>query len=273
MRPTPGAQPATQHILMWRDGTVRASTSLETIERAPKGEAGAVGKEGERSLLWLDLQGDPSPYRALLARDFGLSRITLDVIEEEHERAKLIAGHGYFSLVSHGLAYDEATQEAATPKLDVVFAPGFLLTLHRAPLPWLDDLRESVRADASPENPMARGMPYLLHAVLDALVDSYFPILDVLDGLIDELENATVTSTSNSVQQQLFRMKRALAQMRRVVSPQVEVMNALVMRTGAMIPQESEPYFADVHDHLVRAFEVIDRREARRKLWGFSPGS
>ncbi|HLJ80733.1 MAG TPA: CorA family divalent cation transporter, partial [Ktedonobacterales bacterium] len=56
----------------------------------------------------------------------------------------------------------------------------------------------------------------------------------------------------------LFRMKRALAQMRRVISPQVEVANALITRTGDLIPREAEPYFADVHDHLVRAFEVLD---------------
>ncbi|HEV2579311.1 MAG TPA: CorA family divalent cation transporter [Ktedonobacteraceae bacterium] len=56
----------------------------------------------------------------------------------------------------------------------------------------------------------------------------------------------------------LFRIKRSLAQMRRVISPQVEVANALVGRAGKFIPAEAEPYFADVHDHLVRAFEVLD---------------
>src|SRR5207248_11349504 len=56
----------------------------------------------------------------------------------------------------------------------------------------------------------------------------------------------------------IFRTKRYLAQMRRVISPQVEVMNSLITRTGDLIPTEAEPYFADVHDHLVRTFEVLD---------------
>lgn len=242
-------QTAARHVLIWRDGKMRAGSSLDMITNTPR-EPG--------TLVWLDAQGDPREYRAYLARTFGLRRITLDVIEEERERAKLIEGGGYFSLVVHDLRYNAETEEAETPKIDLVFAPTFLLTFHREPLPWLDRLRESVRADASPENPMARGMPFLLHAVLDTLVDGYFPMLDELDNIIDEMENATVTSTSNAVQQRIFRMKRALAQMRRVISPQVEVTNALVTRTGDTIPQESEPYFADVHDHLVRAFEVID---------------
>jgi magnesium transporter len=91
---------------------------------------------------------------------------------------------------------------------------------------------------------------------LDILGD--FPVLDDIDEIIDELEDVTVNSTSNDVQVRIFRIKRSLTQMRRVISPQVEVANALVGRTGKFIPAKAEPYFADVHDHLLRAFEVLD---------------
>ena len=105
---------------------------------------------------------------------------------------------------------------------------------------------------------MSRGMAFLLYAIFDALTDSYFPVLDDIDGLIDELEDVTVTDTSNEVQVRIFRIKRALAHMRRTLSPQVEVANALVARTGELIPAKAEPYFADIHDHLIRAFEILD---------------
>jgi magnesium transporter len=53
-------------------------------------------------------------------------------------------------------------------------------------------------------------------------------------------------------------MKRAVATLRRVISPQVELTNSLITRTGALIPTEVEPYFADVRDHTVRVFEMLD---------------
>src|SRR5438132_10436423 len=119
-------------------------------------------------------------------------------------------------------------------------------------------LFEEVQVKNADAHLMRRGMPFLLYALLDALVDSYFPVLDDIDGIIDDLEDVTVNSTSNDVQVRIFRIKRSLTQMRRVISPQVEVANALVGRTGKFIPAKADPYFADVHDHLLRAFEVMD---------------
>jgi magnesium transporter len=240
-----------QHLLIWQDNSLRADVSPDEL-RQPK-------REGD-TLIWLDIQDDPANWRKRLAGAFGLKPITLDTITEPAERAKLSEGPGYFHLVVHGLSFSARARgdPAVTPKLDIVFGPHFLVTLRRAELPWLDALRDTVRNAGPEDNVMGRGMAHLLYTVLDYLVDSYFPVLDAIDEAIDALENAAITNTSNDVQARIFRLKRALAHMRRVISPQVEVANALITRTGELIPREVEPYFADVHDHLVRAFEVLD---------------
>jgi magnesium transporter len=238
-----------QHSLVWQNNKIQADVSHAVIAHV---------QDDPHALIWIDLEGDPHSHGPTLAKTFGLSPITIQTIDEEHERAKLVQGHNYFYLVMHGLDYDEKTDEATMPKLDIVFGQNYLLTVHRAPLPWLSTLRDSMRTGALEENLMSRGAAMLLYSVLDTLVDNYFPILDRLDETVDQLEYATVQKTSNEVQARIFRMKRALSQMRRVISPQVEVVNALITRTGDLIPREAEPYFADVHDHLVRAFEVID---------------
>ncbi|MDQ6662480.1 MAG: magnesium/cobalt transporter CorA [Chloroflexota bacterium] len=240
-----------QQLFVWQQGklnTDESITNLHTVLQDPQ------------ALIWLDIkiEGDALKCASMLTSVFNLSHLTLDTIEEEKERARLVRGHSYFHLVVHGLDFDPQTSEASTPKLDIVFGKNFIATLHRSRLPWLDEVSESIRNDDSEENIMSQGMSFLLHDILDTLVDSYFPVLDTLDDLIDDLEDATVNEASNEVQARLFRIKRSLAQMRRVISPQVEVTNALITRTGDLIPTEAEPYFADVHDHLVRTFEVLD---------------
>lgn len=239
-----------RQLLLWRNDKVTCDWSTEALHRTLADPDAHV---------WLDIQGeDVENTGEMLRHDFKLSQLTLDTIAETQERARLVEQHNYFYLVVHGLVFDASNDSSDTPKLDIAFGKNFLVTVHQAALPWLDTLIQTAIKDVSTENIMSRGTPRLLHAVLDTLVDSYFPVMEDLDDVVDELENETVQVADKAVQSRLFRLKRALAQMRRVISPQIEVMNALINRTGDFIPADAEPYFADVHDHLVRTFEVLD---------------
>jgi magnesium transporter len=234
---------------IWQNGKPSIETSLEKLPET---------LNDPQALVWLDIQGDYKPSENMLRNVFKLEHITIQTMCEEHERAKFAESDNYNYLVVHGLVFDTTTEEATTPKLDIVFAKNFIITAHQESLLWLDSLLEEARKNDPEEHLMSRGVAFLLYGILDALTDSYFPLLDTIDDLIDELEDVTVTDTSNEVQLRIFRIKRALAHMRRTISPQVEVANALVTRTGKLIPAKAEPYFADIHDHLIRAFEILD---------------
>jgi magnesium transporter len=236
-------------MIVWQNGSIHINLQLENLPEI---------LSDPQALIWLDIQGDSNPSKGMLKDVFKLQQITIQTMCEEHERAKFAESEDYYYIVVHGLVFDTTTEEAETPKLDVVFAKNFLITAHRESFPWLDVLLEEARKNDPEEHLMSRGVGFLLYSLLDALTDSYFPLLDTIDDLVDELEDVTVTDTSNEVQVRIFRIKRSLAHMRRTLSPQVEVANALVARTGKLIPAEVEPYFADIHDHLIRAFEILD---------------
>jgi len=240
-----------QQLLIWQNGMMEKDASQQMLQQA---------LQDPKAQTWLDiyLEDSSTKYEKLLKETFQLTNLTLDAIQEPKERSRLIEQNGYFYLVMHGLAFNPETHEAETPKIDIVFGHNFLITIRHSSLSWLQQMCENAQKEGNKEQFMGRGTARLLHLVLDTLVDSYFPVLDVLDDEVDELEDATISNASKEVQNHIFRMKKAFAQMRRVVSPQIEVMNALITRTGDFIPTEAEPYFADVHDHLVRTFEVLD---------------
>ncbi|MEP7359371.1 MAG: magnesium/cobalt transporter CorA [Anaerolineales bacterium] len=245
--PDPAMPSSLPRLLIWQNGAIRTDFQPEALREAV---------HDPHALVWLDIAGPDGPVEATLRDVFGLSPITIQSLREPKARARFVEQAGYFSLVVHGMAFDSQANTASTPKLDIIIGKSFIITAHAEPLAWLDELFAAAGRDG--ELLLAQGMAFLLHALLDALVDSYFPVLDDLDDIIDDLEDVTVNSTSNEVQVRIFRIKRALAQMRRVISPQVEVANALAMRGGKLIPAEAQPYFAEVHDHLIRAFEVLD---------------
>ncbi|HEU5347846.1 MAG TPA: magnesium/cobalt transporter CorA [Ktedonobacterales bacterium] len=238
-----------QHLLVWQHGDLQPKFSPDSLGQV-------LNTDG--SLIWLDIEGDPAHAQKLLSQTFGLSRLTIRTIGDETERAKFVEGHNYFHLVMHGIGFDRQTEDATTPKMDIVFSKHYLVTLHRDRMEWIENLRQAVRADTSDESAATRGCAYLLYTLLSALTDSYFPVLDALDDVIDQLEDLTISTTSNLVQARIFHIKREVARLRRIISPGVEVTNALITRTREYIPIEAEAYFSDVHDHLIRAFEVLD---------------
>jgi magnesium transporter len=209
-------------------------------------------------VIWTDVQGEPAGAYQRLSGLYHLSPNIQEIIMDEAARSRLVESHGTFAAVVHSIGFDEQLEDAIINRVTIIFGQGFLITMHREPAPWLDQLWTLAQKDGGSDGLMGRGLAHLLHNILDTLVDSYFPVLDLLDDLIDQLEDATVNDTSNTVQVRLFRMKRATAALRRVISPQVELTNSLITRTGALIPTEIEPYFADVRDHMMRVFELLD---------------
>jgi magnesium transporter len=231
---------------VYQDGQLHCDLPLEQI-------AALAADPGAH--IWLDLENVADAQLTEIAGWFGIGHLTVEDLIEQNQRAKLEEGDGYYYLVMHGIHFDKATDRVDTPELDLVFSERFLLTVHDAPMPCITRVTTH---EPDELRPMKRGIDFLLHAVTDALVDSYFPVLDELDEVLDKLENKIISHPSQKVQTRIFKLKRGLAQLRRVVSPQIEQFTRLGGRDFDVVSDEAAPYFRDVHDHLVRIFEVID---------------
>src|SRR5579883_1707968 len=156
--------------------------------------------QDQQALVWIDIVGAVAPYEAFLSGTFGLAKLVLQTIDEEAERAKFVERNGYCYMVIHDLEYDVQTDTARTPALDIVFGKNFLITAHPDPLAWLDDVYQEIATQEADAQIMSRGVGFLLYEILDHHVDSFFPVLDDIDDIIDELEDVTVSNTSNEVQ-------------------------------------------------------------------------
>ncbi|KFF58111.1 magnesium transporter, partial [Cryobacterium sp. MLB-32] len=115
------------------------------------------------------------------------------------------------------------------------------------------------RWDSSPD--LAKnGVAFLLHGLLDVLVDGYFEAVEALDQEIEELEDLLFLPRSNQteVQQRSFTLRKSLVVLRRVILPMREVVNTLLRRDLHMQMDEMGPYFQDVYDHVLRVMEWTD---------------
>jgi len=100
----------------------------------------------------------------------------------------------------------------------------------------------------------------LLYRIIDALVDSFFPILADFDDRIDELENQTFLNATDAQLQEIFQMKRLLVGMRKAITPQRDMFASLSGGVAQLpgMTEEDERYFRDIYDHLIRISDLID---------------
>ena len=115
------------------------------------------------------------------------------------------------------------------------------------------------RWDGSPD--LARhGVGFLVHGLLDLLVDGHFEAVQVLDDELDQLEEVLFDEQSRSgeLQRRSFEIRKSLVLLRRVVLPMREVVNTLLRRDMGIVDEALQPYFQDVYDHVLRASEWTD---------------
>jgi magnesium transporter len=105
---------------------------------------------------------------------------------------------------------------------------------------------------------MGRGVERLAHAVLDAAVDDYFPILDRLDDFIDSLEDRVFKEFDDAAVHDIFAVKRLVLGLRRHLGPQREVFNVLTNRPTTLLTPDVQIYFRDIYDHQLRIADTID---------------
>lgn len=207
-------------------------------------------------VLWVDVPNPTPATMADLSKIFGLHPLAVeDALKrrqrpkaEEYDHLLFITTHAARSRGphGHGVALDE---------IDLFCGRDFVITVSGGACPALDEARRRVQ-QAAPD--LRRSEGYLLYAILDAVVDSYFPVLDALDEYVERLEDTLLKKPTPQTMDRLFAAKRALLQLRRVAAPQRDLLNILMRHETAMIGAPLRAYFRDIYDHLLRITDQID---------------
>ena len=241
-------------------GTVvrRLAPNICTVVHHHGSEEMRFSRENVEQLLtadtffWVDLDQPVDEDFAVLRDVFGFHPLAVEDSESFGQRPKFDDYDDFVFLVIYGAVPDEDR----LVEVHCFYSEKFLVTVHRDEAPAFTDVRERyVKRKKSGVQPAQ-----LLYRIIDGLVDSFFPILADFDDRIDELETQTFLNASDAQLQEIFRMKRLLVGMRKVVTPQRD-MFATLMGGVAELPgmtEDDERYFRDIYDHLIRISDLID---------------
>jgi magnesium transporter len=207
-----------------------------------------------KSMIWLDLR-DPDHEDLLVLQDeFGLHPVAIEDALLDRERPKIDRYETHLFMTVYGARLDTTTGELATSELSAFILPQGLITIRKDD--GLDIGKVVERWDASPD--LARhGVGFLLHGLLDFIVDGHFEAVQSLDDAVEELEDNLFDDKPKnvSVHRRSFELRKSLVLLRRVVLPMREVLNTLMRRDVRFVDSELMPYYQDVYDHVLRATE------------------
>ncbi|MBO0806785.1 MAG: magnesium transporter CorA family protein [Actinobacteria bacterium] len=211
----------------------------------------------ESVTIWLDLR-DPGPEDlAVLSEEFGLHPLAVEDALHPSQRPKLDRYRSHLFVTAYGAWLDTATGELATSETSAFVTGQALITVRKDD--GLDIGAVVERWDASPDL-AGFGVGYLLHGLLDYIVDGHFEAVQSLDDSVEELEDQLFAGIPQDlqVQRRSFELRKSLVLLRRVVIPMREVVNALMRRDLHVVGDELMPYYQDVYDHVLRAAEWTD---------------
>jgi magnesium transporter len=206
--------------------------------------------------VWADISDPTSHDFSQLAEEFGFHPMSIEDCRGGHQRPKIEAYPGYYFMVIYEAQLSGPEDSLELRELNLFLGPNYLVTVHSRPL-------RSVEATKLlwPRWIGRAGMPgssLLVYLLVDAIVDDYMPLLDILNERTDELVDELFSELKPEHLQQLFIIKRQLVYLRKTVAPLRDVFNVILRREQPFITRESHAYFQDIYDNILRIGDMID---------------
>ena len=234
----------------------RAADGETRTDLGPSELAAAV--QSESGILWLDLDLRDRHQHALLENVFHFHPLSIEDTLNPESRVKLEEYPNYLFAIIRGVRFEETTEDPydlETFNINFFLGRNYLVTVRSTHSGACDAM-----AGAVARNPdlLTRGPDRLMHHIMDAAVDEFFPVLDRVDDFVDGLEERVFVQFDDRALREIFAVKRLTLGLRRHLVPQRDVFNTLSNRPNPLLRPETQLYFRDIYDHVLRLTDTLD---------------
>ena len=246
LTPPPHAHPTHLHLIAYE--------GEQLVEHDTKDVAEIEARARGVANVWIDVAGlrDIDVIRELGER-YGLHPLTLEDIVQVVQRPKVDIYEGYLFVV---LRLPRLEDELTTEQLAIVLGPDFLVTFRERPGDGFEAVRRRLTHVHS--RMRNRGVDYLAYALVDALIDAHFPILERYGEMIDQLEEEVVERAADGMVSRIHGLRRAVMELRRAIWPLREMLNMLTRESTPYIHPETRVFLRDCSDHVAQLLDMIE---------------
>ncbi|HSF07077.1 MAG TPA: magnesium/cobalt transporter CorA [Methylomirabilota bacterium] len=214
-----------------------------------------VLKQDDERFIWIGLHGPDEPLLRKVQAEFGLHDLAIEDALRAHQRPKLELYDGSLFVVLRTVRMEPGRQ-LETGETHIFVGPRYIISVRHGSSLSYSAVR--TRCEANPEL-LALGPGFVLYALMDFIVDQYFPVVETLEDQLEGLEQEIFEERfDRTTTTRIYRLKRELLELKHAASPLVDIGNRLMRFDLALIPEAARPYFRDVSDHVVRINEMLD---------------
>jgi magnesium transporter len=258
--PSPGAPPGT---LLVPDGAPPKIYMMDYCEKRvvekwidSLDECTQYLEDDLPSITWIDVQGiGHKPTFERLGEIFKIHPLALEDVVNVPQRPKSDVYQDQHVIIGRMAQFDKRGS-LMTEQIAIVFGQGYVLTIQEeANADVLEPVRERIRKGRAQMR--TGGADYLAYALLDAIIDGFYPVLEALGDTLDEIELHALAGRRHTARR-IHDIKRDLLQLRRAIWPQRELANALMRDGSPHIQDNTRLFLRDTYDHAVQVMDMVE---------------
>ncbi len=208
------------------------------------------------TMTWINIDGlHETGIIEKIGKHFNLHPLIMEDIVNTDQRPKMEDSGDYLFLVLKMLSYDDANNEVLTEQISMIVGKNFVISFQEMEGDVFDSVRERLRKGRSIRE---RGSDYLAYALIDAVVDHYFVILEKLGEKIETLEEILISDPKPETLHEIHGLKREMIFLRKGVWPLREVISGLGRVESRLINKTTKIYLRDVYDHTIQVIDTVE---------------
>ncbi|CAN5490998.1 magnesium and cobalt transport protein CorA [soil metagenome] len=205
--------------------------------------------------VWLGLHEPDEELLGQVQRQFNLHDLAVEDAHNAHQRPKIEAYGDTIFIVLRTAQMNER-HHIDFGETHFFVGANFLVTVRHGSSLAYTEVRN--RCESTPHL-LGKGQGFALYAVMDSIVDQYFPVVDALETELTGIEEKIFSEKpSRQTTEQIYELKRELLEVKRAVSPLIDICNRLMRFDIKLIAEETQAYFRDIYDHAIRINEMVD---------------
>ncbi|MEO1349783.1 MAG: magnesium/cobalt transporter CorA [Cyanobacteria bacterium J06635_15] len=210
------------------------------------------------SVSWLDVQGLGSePVMRSLGDIFKLHPLVLEDVVNVPQRPKVEQFQDHLLIIMRMVMLKPKGRGFFNEQVSFILGPHYLVTVQEEPdLDCFDPVRDRIQRNHGIIR--TQGADYLAYALIDSVIDGFFPVLEEYGEYIEALEDEVVANPTRKTIEKIHDLRRELMAMRRAIWPQRSAINSLIRDTSNCVSPEVRIYFQDCYDHVIQILDILE---------------